>query len=643
MRLEDFCACGPVYFCVTAKLTPVMPALRGPRRAPGRRPDGDAAPRPRSASGPGKVSCPTGEHWDPDLLADGDRRNVVDEYRYWTHEAIVADLDSRRHNFHVAIENWQHDLNIGTVVRTANAFLAKEVHIIGRRRWNRRGAMVTDRYQHVRHHPTVEDFVAWAQGEGLAIIGIDIFPDSVPLETYDLPENCVLVFGQEGPGPHPGSPRRGRGDPLDRAVRLHPVHQRRVRGGHRHARLDPPPRLRPARPGHVGSRRHPAVAAQCYPAGVTRNTGRAPVWLGWLLADEVHSRVHQDPQTKIHLGVSMPIATPEIYSEMIDRAKAGGFAFPAVNVTSSQTLNAALRGFAEAESDGIIQVSTGGAAYWSGASTKDMVAGSLGFAAFAREVAKNYGVNIALHTDHCPKDKLDGFVLPLLAASEAEVKAGRDPLFNSHMWDGSAETLQENLRIARELLERTAAAKMILEVEIGTVGGEEDGVENAINDKLYTTVEDALATIEALGAGENGRYITALTFGNVHGVYKPGGVKLRPEILKDIQAQVGAKIGKDNPFDLVFHGGSGSSDQEIADAVSYGVIKMNIDTDTQYAYTRPVADHMFRNYDGVLKVDGEVGNKKTYDPRVWGASAEAGLAARVVEATKQLGSAGKTF
>src|SRR6478735_4268585 len=306
----------------------------------------------------------------------------------------------------------------------------------------------------------------------------------------------------------------------------------------------------------------------------------------------------------------MPIATPEIYAEMIDRAKAGGFAFPAVNVTSSQTLNAALRGFAEAESDGIVQVSTGGAAYWSGAS---------------------------------PKDMLDGFVLPLLAASEAEVKAGRNPLFNSHMWDGSAETLQENLRIARELLERTAAAKMILEVEIGTVGGEEDGVENAINDKLYTTVEDALATIDALGSGENGRYITALTFGNVHGVYKPGGVKLRPEILKDIQEQVGAKIGKTSPFDLVFHGGSGSSEQEIADAVSYGVIKMNIDTDTQYAYTRPVADHMFRNYDGVLKVDGEVGNKKTYDPRVWGAAAEKSMAARVVEAAKQLGSAGNTF
>lgn len=339
----------------------------------------------------------------------------------------------------------------------------------------------------------------------------------------------------------------------------------------------------------------------------------------------------------------MPIATPEKYAEMIDSAKNGGYAFPAVNVTSSQTLNAAIRGFAEAGSDGIVQVSTGGAAYWSGASVKDMVVGSLGFVAFAREVAKAYDVNIALHTDHCPKDKLDGFALPLIAASEAEVKAGRDPFFNSHMWDGSAETLEENLRIAKEILPRTAAAKMILEVEIGAVGGEEDGVENAINEKLYSTVADGLATVEALGTGENGRYITALTFGNVHGVYKPGNVKLRPEILKEIQAEVGAKVGKDRPFDLVFHGGSGSSEQEIADAVSYGVIKMNIDTDTQYAFTRPVAGHMFANYDGVLKVDGEVGNKKTYDPRVWGALAEKGMAARVVEAAQQLGSAGKTI
>lgn len=337
----------------------------------------------------------------------------------------------------------------------------------------------------------------------------------------------------------------------------------------------------------------------------------------------------------------MPIATPEIYAEMIDRAKAQGFAYPAVNVTSSQTLNAALQGFATAGSDGIIQVSTGGAAYWSGAKVKNMVTGSLAFAAYAREVAKNYPVNIALHTDHCPKDKLDDFVLPLLQASEDEVAAGRDPIFQSHMWDGSAETLEENLRIAQELLARTNRAKMILEVEIGAVGGEEDGVENAINEKLYTTVADAQATIDALGTGENGRYLTALTFGNVHGVYKPGNVKLRPEILKEIQDDLGTKTGKNVPFDLVFHGGSGSSQQEIADAVSYGVVKMNIDTDTQYAYTRPVAGHMFTKYDGVLKVDGEVGNKKDYDPRVWGALAEEGMASRVVIAAEELGSAGK--
>ncbi|SIL74443.1 Fructose-bisphosphate aldolase [Mycobacteroides abscessus subsp. abscessus] len=316
----------------------------------------------------------------------------------------------------------------------------------------------------------------------------------------------------------------------------------------------------------------------------------------------------------------MPIATPDVYSQMLDRAKEKGFAYPAINVTSSQTLNAAIRGFAEAESDGIIQVSTGGAAYWSGASKKDMVVGSLAFAAFAREVAQQYDVNIALHTDHCPKDKLDGFVLPLLKKSEEAVARGEDPIFNSHMWDGSAIALDENLKIGSELIERTGKAHIVLEVEIGAVGGEEDGVVGEINDSLYTTTEDALKTIDALGQnGEKGRYMTALTFGNVHGVYKPG---------------------KDKPFDLVFHGGSGSTAQEIADAVSYGVIKMNVDTDTQYAFTRPVAGHMLANYDGVLKIDGEVGNKKMYDPRVWGAKAEEGMADRVVEACQNLGSAG---
>ena len=342
----------------------------------------------------------------------------------------------------------------------------------------------------------------------------------------------------------------------------------------------------------------------------------------------------------------MPIVTPEKYAEMLDAAKAGGYAFPAINVSSSQTLNAALKGFADAGSDGIIQVSTGGAEYLSGPSVKDMVSGSVAFAAFAAEVAKSYPVNIALHTDHCPQDKLDGFVRPLLAISEERVAAGEPPLFQSHMWDGSAVPLEENLQIAEELLDRCIKAKVILEIEVGVVGGEEDGVENEINDKLYSTPDDAIATAKALGYGDRGYYMTALTFGNVHGVYKPGGVKLRPEVLKEAQAAVVQEFGLEDgakPFHLVFHGGSGSSAEEIAAAVDYGVVKMNVDTDTQYAFTRPVADHMFANYDGVLKVDGEVGNKKVYDPRAWGKAAEAGMAARVVEACEHLRSAGNSL
>jgi fructose-bisphosphate aldolase class II len=342
----------------------------------------------------------------------------------------------------------------------------------------------------------------------------------------------------------------------------------------------------------------------------------------------------------------MPIATPEKYAEMLDVAKDKQFAYPAINVSSSQSLNAALAGFAEAGSDGIVQVSTGGAEYLSGPTIKDMVTGSVAFAAYAAEVAAKYPVNVALHTDHCPKDKLDGFVRPLLAISIERVKAGQDPLFQSHMWDGSAVPIEENLQIAQELLEQAAAAKIVLEVEIGVVGGEEDGVEGGAGDKLYSTPEDALATVEALGTGEKGRYLTALTFGNVHGVYKPGNVKLRPEILQRAQQVVAEKLGLPEgakPFDLVFHGGSGSTAEEIADAVKFGVIKMNVDTDTQYAFTRPVAAHMFSNYDGVLKIDGEVGNKKAYDPRAWGKAAEAGMAARVVEACENLSSTGHSI
>lgn len=339
----------------------------------------------------------------------------------------------------------------------------------------------------------------------------------------------------------------------------------------------------------------------------------------------------------------MPLATPEQYAAMLDTAKQGNFAFPAINVSSSQTLNAALQGFAEAGSDGIIQVSFGGADYFAGHTVKNRAGGAIAFAKFVEEVAKAYDITVALHTDHCPKEHLDSFVMPLLEASEQRVADGGLPYFQSHMWDGSAVSLDENLKIASELLPRMAAAGIILEVEIGVVGGEEDGIAHEINDKLYTTLEDAVATVEALGLGEKGRYMTALTFGNVHGVYKPGNVKLRPELLAEIQAGLAQKYGTgEKPMDLVFHGGSGSSPEEIAEAVANGVIKMNIDTDTQYAFTRPVADFMLKNYDGVLKIDGEVGNKKMYDPRAYGKLAETSMAARIVEAAQQLGSAGKS-
>ena len=335
----------------------------------------------------------------------------------------------------------------------------------------------------------------------------------------------------------------------------------------------------------------------------------------------------------------MPIATPEIYAQMLDRAKQEGFAYPAINVTSTQTLNAALRGFASAESDGIVQISTGGAEYLSG-SLKNMVTGASALAEFARTVAAKIPVNIALHTDHCPKDKLDGYMRPLVKISQERVARGLDPLFQSHMWDGSAVPLAENLDIASGLLDECAKAHIIMEMEIGVVGGEEDGIVGEMNEKLYTTPDDALAVAERLGLGERGRYILAATFGNVHGVYKPGHVKLRPEVLKEIQDAVAAKYGQEKPFDLVFHGGSGSALEEIREAISYGVVKMNVDTDTQYAFTRPVAGHMFTNYDGVLKVDGDVGRKKAYDPRAWGKAGEQGMADRIVRACEDLLSVG---
>src|SRR4030095_11886715 len=342
----------------------------------------------------------------------------------------------------------------------------------------------------------------------------------------------------------------------------------------------------------------------------------------------------------------MPIASPETYAEMLDRAKAGGFAYPAVNATSSETLNAALRGFGEASSDGIVQVSTGGPAFLSGQRLRDMFVGATALAEFAHVVAKKYPVQVALHTDHCPKDKLDSYVRPLVKLSQDRVAGAQEPLFQSHMWDGSAIDLEENLQIAADLLEECAKAKIVLEVEIGVVGGEEDGVSHDINDKLYTAPGDFIRTAEVLGLGEKGVYLLAATFGNVHGVYKPGNVKLRPEIIQEGQDVAAEKLGLppgSKPFNLVFHGGSGSAQEEIREALSYGVVKMNVDTDTQYAFTRPIAGHMFSNYDGVLKVDGEVGNKKAYDPRTWGKSAEEGMAKRGALASVDLRGTGTSL
>ncbi|MDO4913233.1 MAG: class II fructose-bisphosphate aldolase [Bifidobacteriaceae bacterium] len=348
----------------------------------------------------------------------------------------------------------------------------------------------------------------------------------------------------------------------------------------------------------------------------------------------------------------MPIANFESYSNMLHTARENGYAYPAINVTSTQTLNAALEGLSEAQSDGIIQLSVGGSSYISGQQVKNRVTGSLAFAAFAHEVIKQYpDITVALHTDHCASQYLDSWIRPLLDIEMENVAHGKEPMFQSHMWDGSTVSLDENLSIAHELLEKSVKARTILEIEIGAVGGEEDGHSAAIDERLYSTPQDGITVAKSLGLGENGTYIAAFTFGNVHGAYKPGMVKLRPELLHTIQHAVfeDASITKptntpeDKPFMLVFHGGSGSTPEEIAQAVKAGVVKMNIDTDTQYAFSRAIADHMMKHYDSVLKIDGEVGNKKFYDPRSWGASAEDSMAARVIEACTQLGSAGKAI
>ncbi len=339
----------------------------------------------------------------------------------------------------------------------------------------------------------------------------------------------------------------------------------------------------------------------------------------------------------------MPIVNYPKYCEMLDKAKAGRYAFPAINVTTMDTANAAIEGFASAKSDGIIQVSTGGGAHASG-NLKDMVLGSISLADHIRLVAEKYPINIALHTDHCQPGKVDSFLKPLIAETAKRLAEGRPNLFSSHMFDGSELPLKENMDLSKELLALCAENEIILEVEAGVVGGEEDGVdnENAPAEKLYTTPEDMVEVHEALNP-IGGRFMFAATFGNVHGVYKPGNVKLRPKILKEGQEAVVAKYGKEAHFDLVFHGGSGSDLSDIHETLDYGVIKMNVDTDTQYAFTRPVVDHMMKNYDSVLKIEGEVGNKKIYDPRAWLKAARDNMADRIAQACRDLKCDGKTL
>lgn len=338
----------------------------------------------------------------------------------------------------------------------------------------------------------------------------------------------------------------------------------------------------------------------------------------------------------------MPVANYQIYCEMLDRARANRFAYPAFNVTSLTTANAVLKGLAESGSDGIIQVSTGGAAFASGTSVKDMPLGAISIAEHVHRVAGRYPVFVALHTDHCPADKLKTFVLPLVEETERRRATGLPNLFNSHMFDGSALPLKENLDIAVNLLERFSKSDLILEIEAGVVGGEEDGVRAETNAKLYTTPEDTLEVALRL-SGSGARYLLAATFGNVHGVYKPGSVKLKPEVLRECQDAVVREFGEKARFHLVFHGGSGSELHDIHAALDYGVVKMNIDTDTQYAFSRAIAGHMFTNYNGVLKVDGEMGDKKAYDPRTYLSMAETAMAVRVKRAVAELRGTGTTL
>ncbi len=339
----------------------------------------------------------------------------------------------------------------------------------------------------------------------------------------------------------------------------------------------------------------------------------------------------------------MPIATYQQYTQMLDKASHEKFAFPAINITSTSTANAALKAFADMKSDGIIQVSTGGGKFASGQGIGDMALGAISLAQHVHLMAEKYDICIALHTDHCHPEHVANFMIPLIEETEKRRSQGLANLFNSHMFDGSVLCLEDNIKESRQLLERCAKNEIILEIETGIVGGEEDGVNNedTPSDKLYTTPEDMVKIARELSP--IGKFMYAATFGNVHGVYKPGNVKLRPEILKNGQAAVERELGKEFRHWLVFHGGSGSELSDIHETLDYGVIKMNIDTDTQYTYTRPIVEHMFTHYNKVLKIEGEVGSKKHYDPRSYMKLAENSMTKRIVQAIKDLKSEGRSI
>lgn len=328
---------------------------------------------------------------------------------------------------------------------------------------------------------------------------------------------------------------------------------------------------------------------------------------------------------------------------MLDAAQEGGYAYPAINITSLPTINGALKAFADSKSDGIIQVSTGGAEFASGLNIKDKVLGAVVLAEAVHRLADRYDILVGLHTDHCQADKVAPFLKPLIEETSKRRAAGLPNLFTSHMLDASELPLKQNLDLSSELLELCNENEIILEIEAGVVGGEEDGMDHSDQpaEKLYTTPEDMLAVYETLKG--KGRYMFAATFGNVHGSYKPGAVKLKPEILKQGQEAVMSKYGQEAEFDLVFHGGSGSELSEIRETLDYGVIKMNIDTDTQYAFTRPIVDHVMKNYDGILKIEGEVGVKKIYDPRSYLKKAEQSLSERLAQSCDDLRSKGQSI